>query len=313
MRPSSSSSLRPYRRRDGRNSNRARSKQASDLSRRRLLALVGLGLPAALLSRRVAAQEIQPDCTQTTVYYAWTVTGTRQVGSAARAVGSNDETFKVILGFDEGSFHLTFAKAYRATIHRNGELLGTYIYEYDTELNSWHEWFDGDEERVVNALAQGSDLAIDATNEGDNTESYVIASSGFDEALNLMESLRENAIALEDAGYCGYEDYSKDPNGCFLTTAACGAIGLPDDCFELRSLRRFRDRYMSRTAAGRAEIADYYAQAPAIAARLAAEPGTRSLRRLYRTTILPCAILAALGFDRITHRLYRRMMRRLAA
>ncbi|MDA0704371.1 MAG: hypothetical protein O3A96_14235 [Proteobacteria bacterium] len=261
------------------------------------------------MARGAGAQEVLPDCTQTTTYGSWTVTGARLWGSVLREVASGDETFKVIFDFNAGSFGLTFANAYHATIHRGGEFLGAYIYEYDAEFDDWFEWFDGDEVRVVNALTEGSDLAIGATYSDDSTESYTIDSFGFSDALGLMERQRDNAITLEDAGKCEYEEFE----GCFLTTATCGVIGLPDDCFELRALRRFRDRYMTRTADRRAEIADYYAQAPTIAARLAAEPGGRSLRGLYRSTILPCVVLAALGFDRLTHRLYRRMMRRLAA
>src|SRR6476646_10620356 len=32
--------------------------------------------------------------------------------------------------------------------------------------------------------------------------------------------------------------------GCFLTTACCEVLGLSDDCFELRTLRRYRDRVL---------------------------------------------------------------------
>ncbi|MBT5413863.1 MAG: hypothetical protein HOH66_02360 [Rhodospirillaceae bacterium] len=279
------------------------------MPRRRLLALLGIGLPAALLTRGARAQDALPDCTQTGTYGSWTVVGTRQWGSVAREVASGGETFKVYFDFDDGSFSLTFAKAYGADIRRGGESLGTYIYDYDIDFDDWFESFGGEEVRVVNALSDGSDLTVDATYEDDSTESYTIDSFGFADALDLMERQRANAIALEDAGKCEYDEFED----CFLTTAACGVVGLPDDCFELRALRRFRDRYMMRTVEGRAEIAKYYARAPALAAHLAAEPGARALHRLYRTTILPCAVLATLGFDRVTHRLYRRMMRGLEA
>ena len=36
--------------------------------------------------------------------------------------------------------------------------------------------------------------------------------------------------------------------GCFLTTACCEVLGLSDDCFELRTLRRYRDRVLHRHA-----------------------------------------------------------------
>ena len=36
--------------------------------------------------------------------------------------------------------------------------------------------------------------------------------------------------------------------GCFLTTACCEVLGLADDCFELRTLRRYRDEVTRRDA-----------------------------------------------------------------
>ena len=301
------------RRVDGRERRRTPSAPIA-LTRRRLLALAGLGIPAAVLTRHAAAQVPLPDCTQTTSYGSWIVVGKRQWGSVSCEVGSGGERFRVYFYFDDGTYSIVFAKADEADIRRGGELLGTYIWDYDIDFDESFHSFEGEAVRVVNALTDGSDLTVDASYEDGSGESYPIDSSGFADALGLIARLRDNAIALEDAGQC---EYSKDPVDasppCFLTTATCGAIGLPDDCFELRALRRFRDRFMARTPTGRAEIADYYAQAPAIAARLAAEPGARALRRLYRTTILPCAILATLGFDRLTHRLYRGMMQRLAA
>lgn len=99
---------------------------------------------------------------------------------------------------------------------------------------------------------------------------------------------------------------------CFLTSACCAVIGLTDDCWELTTLRRFRDGYMSSFEAGRADIARYYAEAPAIAQRLISSPaGHRTLLRLYWTTILPAVALARLGLNRTAYALYRRMMLRL--
>ena len=46
--------------------------------------------------------------------------------------------------------------------------------------------------------------------------------------------------------------------GCFLTTACCEVLGLPDDCFELRTLRRYRDETLAAMPGGNAAIAAYY-------------------------------------------------------
>lgn len=51
---------------------------------------------------------------------------------------------------------------------------------------------------------------------------------------------------------------------CFLTTACTAARGLPDDCWDLTALRRFRDDVLLSTPAGRALVDDYYRIAPGI-------------------------------------------------
>jgi hypothetical protein len=61
---------------------------------------------------------------------------------------------------------------------------------------------------------------------------------------------------------------SKKKSGCFLSTAACHFKGLPDDCHELESLRKFRDSHLLSSSEGQAMVAHYYSVAPAIAERL---------------------------------------------
>ena len=99
--------------------------------------------------------------------------------------------------------------------------------------------------------------------------------------------------------------------GCFLTSAACDTIGLADDCWELRTLRRFRDDWLVRQDGGAQDIASYYAHAPAIAARLRDDP--RALVSLYWTGIVPSALAARLGMKNTARRIYQRMMRDLMA
>ena len=61
---------------------------------------------------------------------------------------------------------------------------------------------------------------------------------------------------------------SRSTGGCFLTTAACEYMGLPDDCHELETLRNFRDEYLATTDSGKLLISEYYVIAPEIARRL---------------------------------------------
>lgn len=95
---------------------------------------------------------------------------------------------------------------------------------------------------------------------------------------------------------------------CFLTTACCEALGLADDCFELRTLRRFRDRVMLASEEGTQEVRVYYALAPAIARALSRPENRGRARDLYYRFILPCTVLVRLGCTAQARALYRRMV-----
>ncbi|HET9984000.1 MAG TPA: CFI-box-CTERM domain-containing protein [Longimicrobiales bacterium] len=100
---------------------------------------------------------------------------------------------------------------------------------------------------------------------------------------------------------------------CYITTAVCEALGLPDDCETLALLRAFRDTVLARTEDGRQEIAQYYTTAPAIVAAIDARPDAeRVYRALMETVIAPAAADILAGrHDEARHR-YRRMVERLA-
>jgi hypothetical protein len=108
------------------------------------------------------------------------------------------------------------------------------------------------------------------------------------------------------------DDKCTSPEGCFITTACCEVLGLDDDCFELRTLRRYRDEVLANQAGGKAAITRYYAQAPRLLAQLPAISRNRRLLSVYARFVLPAAIAARLGLDALAYRLYVRMMSALA-
>jgi hypothetical protein len=56
--------------------------------------------------------------------------------------------------------------------------------------------------------------------------------------------------------------------GCYITSAVCSYKGLPDDCYELTTLRSFRDEYLLARAYGRDLVERYYRTAPLVARQL---------------------------------------------
>lgn len=80
--------------------------------------------------------------------------------------------------------------------------------------------------------------------------------------------------------YCTYRKTYEDPDevkecryykqrgsgsgGCFLTTVCCEEKGLPDDCYELTMMRKYRDEILKKTVLGEKIIKFYYNEAPRI-------------------------------------------------
>lgn len=98
-------------------------------------------------------------------------------------------------------------------------------------------------------------------------------------ALQTQERMFNNALALQKfAVKKQFQAGILNPtSGCFITTAVTAAAGLPDDCHELQTLRKFRDDYMLNTDEGKALVKLYYLTAPAIVAELDKLPNSASV------------------------------------
>ena len=66
----------------------------------------------------------------------------------------------------------------------------------------------------------------------------------------------------------GQDDSYGDEGSCFITTAACKVMGLPDNCDQLETLRGFRDEYMMNNLEGRKLVKQYYKEAPEVVASI---------------------------------------------
>ena len=103
--------------------------------------------------------------------------------------------------------------------------------------------------------------------------------------------------------------------GCFLTTATVSALGLPDNCWELRTLRRFRDAlFLDGGDEAKRMIAEYYDQAPKVVAQVSRRSDARRIwLRAYWFGILPAAAAAQFGQRRVALTLYTLWTKRLGA
>lgn len=118
----------------------------------------------------------------------------------------------------------------------------------------------------------------------------------------------KNSFTLSDkdykCDYCGQRFYSEYPTGfrcpkcgykerkpssdCFITTACVRAKGLPDDCYELTTLRRFRDEVLLKSPDLKGYVEDYYQKAPLIIAEIDKLDNSLEIyERIYNEMILP--------------------------
>ena len=100
-----------------------------------------------------------------------------------------------------------------------------------------------------------------------------------------------------DTDSCKYYEEGERTSGgsaCFLTTACCQYKGLPDDCCELTTLRRFRDTYLNTSEEGRALVETYYQIAPGILKDLEECPDSDAiLEMIYGTVQKSIALIQA--------------------
>lgn len=76
---------------------------------------------------------------------------------------------------------------------------------------------------------------------------------------------------------------------CYITTAVCESMKKPDDCYELRAFRDFRDGYLMETEAGRELVEEYYEIAPGIVMLINMQDDAEDIyENIYREYLAPC-------------------------
>lgn len=141
---------------------------------------------------------------------------------------------------------------------------------------------DGKYIRIGDSRSDGIMYNIDGNyiREGDDSNGEIMLN--IDGNYIRTGASKDGAIVyIIDGNYIRYGDYSDRRiaynmtesslgSGCFITTACIESRGLPVDCYELETLRKFRDNWVSKHENGPAEIGIYYEIAPKIVEKLVA-------------------------------------------
>lgn len=115
--------------------------------------------------------------------------------------------------------------------------------------------------------------------------------------------------------YCRKYEYSECPiykkedcSRCYLTSACVYAKGLSGDCYELETLRRFRDIWLNATEEGKAVIKQYYEIAPKIVSAINETMNSKEIyEMLYEKMVKPCVEFTEQKKYQETLELYRDM------
>jgi|SRR6185437_8870847 len=109
-----------------------------------------------------------------------------------------------------------------------------------------------------------------------------------------------------------YSSRDEDEGGCFITTACIKYYSLPDNCYQLNTLRSFRDNYLASTDKGKGLISLYYSVAPRIVQKINQDKDKDSLYRyIFSQVNLACRYIERRKLAKAKH-LYERTVRQLA-
>ena len=99
---------------------------------------------------------------------------------------------------------------------------------------------------------------------------------------------------------------------CYITTAVCRSMHKPDDCYELTTLRAYRDGYLSGTEEGRRIVEEYYNIAPTIVKRIDRQENADEIYRgIWDEYLRPCIRLIEKDEKEECKELYITMVRSL--
>ena len=99
---------------------------------------------------------------------------------------------------------------------------------------------------------------------------------------------------------------------CFITTAVCKYFNKPDDCYELTTLRKFRDTWLVSQSDGRKLVDEYYMIAPSIVNAIDNSSERDAIyMHIWNNYIEPCIRLIELGANDTCKKLYIDMVNEL--
>ena len=126
--------------------------------------------------------------------------------------------------------------------------------------------------------------------------------------VELWNEAKVTTLVLKKSSYDAITDGFKQ-RLCYITTAVCGSSGKADDCYELETLRAYRDEYLMKSESGRELVEEYYEVAPMIVMAIDMHKDASSIyRQIYQDYLMPCVHLAETGENEACKKRYTDMV-----
>lgn len=94
---------------------------------------------------------------------------------------------------------------------------------------------------------------------------------------------------------------AEEESNCFITTSCVKYFGLEDDCYELQTLRKFRDTYLLNSIEGKKLVQEYYLIAPLMVQKLRTHKKKNILyKEMFEQVKIACQAIENKNFDKAT-------------
>ena len=110
-------------------------------------------------------------------------------------------------------------------------------------------------------------------------------------AKRTVEIWNEMKVTSLNLSYATYESIAGGfkKKLCYITTAVCGHQNKPDNCYELTTLRKYRDEYLMNTEEGQEIVEEYYNIAPGLVMMINMQNNASDIyQHIYEEYLKPC-------------------------
>ena len=203
----------------------------------------------------------------------------------------------------------SYPAAFETYMHKYMSVIDAIEKVYQEEENP-QKWLDKLTERLIGEVKKELDAIPKKNKRNDQLLSYnmILAIYVFPAILEQKgqsaEPLTDQIVEEWNKTFkttIGKATYEKIEQGfhrklCYITTAVCESQGKPDDCYELETLRGYRDTYLLSTEDGRKLVNEYYNIAPTIVNRISkCENSGELYEEICKDYISPCIRMIEAG------------------